>query len=34
LRVISADLRAGGRDQIGERPRTKRKQALVWRECR
>jgi hypothetical protein len=34
LQVISADLRAGRRDQIGERPRTERKQASVRREYR
>jgi hypothetical protein len=30
LQVISAYLGAGRRDQIGERPSTKCKQALVW----
>jgi hypothetical protein len=34
LQVISAYLRAGRRDQIGERPRTKCKQASVRREYR
>jgi hypothetical protein len=34
LQVIAADLRAGGSDQIGERPRTKCKQAPVRREYR